>query len=284
MTKRLPYLSALLCSMFLSLSGCGGGSSSNSGGPPPPPPANVQGQWHIIGHSTVSPNGYVLVETNLTQTGTDVFAGSSSTFLIQAVQDPTNANLIDLVGLGGACDNGALGYTSIQATISNQTQLSITLTDAGPLGTISTTGTATVSQSGAQLSLGTYSIPAGCGFPADSGTFTGIRIQPFAGSYAGMLLNSTGGTDAVIVSVSQTNYTLSVTGTDNGSSFTLSGSVVGGTFDVKGTISGVAVEYVGVYDPTGNDFLVYTTSLQFLGTLKAGTNPQAALGMIHLHE
>lgn len=271
-------LLAILC-----LSGCGGGgsaSSNNPSSPPPPVPANVQGQWDSVAHSSVSPTGYVFVETNLTQTGTDVFAGQSSTFLVQGVQDPNNSNLIDLIGLGGECDNGALGDTSLQGTISNQTSFSFTLTDAGTLGTSTTTGTATISQSGSQLSGGNYSTPAACGLGADSGTITGTHIQPFSGSYAGMLY---GGTDAVIVSLSQTNYTLSVSGTDNGAQFTLSGGVVGATFDEKGTVSGQAVEFVGIYDPTANDFLVFDTGLNYLGTLKSGTNPQTVVVGEHLH-
>jgi hypothetical protein len=88
-----------------------------------------------------------------------------------------------------------------------------------------------------------------------------------------MLANSGGTTDAVIVTVSQSGLNLSVSGTDNGTQFTLSGSVIGATFNVSGTIAGQSVQYVGLYDSTANDFLIFDSSFNFLGTLKAGTNP-----------
>jgi hypothetical protein len=90
-----------------------------------------------------------------------------------------------------------------------------------------------------------------------------------------MLANSSGTTDAVIVSVSQSGLSLSVSGTDNGAQFNMSGSVVGATFDVTGTVSGQQVEDVGIYDHVNNTFLVFDSKFNFLGTLKAGTNPQS---------
>ena len=117
--------------------------------------------------------------------------------------------------------------------------------------------------------------PAACGFTADSGTLIGAAIHPFSGSYAGMLANVQGTTDAVIVTVSQNGFDLSVSGTDNGTQFMLQGATVGATFNVSGTIAGQAVQYVGVFDAVGNDFLVFDASLNFLGTLKNGTNPQS---------
>ena len=90
-----------------------------------------------------------------------------------------------------------------------------------------------------------------------------------------MLANSSGTTDAVIVTVSQSGLNLTVSGTDNGTSFSLTGSVVGATFDVSGTISGQTATFVGIYDHVNNTFLVFDSNFNFLGTLKAGTNPQA---------
>jgi hypothetical protein len=170
-------------------------------------------------------------------------------------------------GLGGACDHGALGDDSIQATVSGQT-LSFTLTEAGSLGTGTSTGTATVSSDGTQITSGTYTMPAACGFVGDSGTVTGAVIKPFSGTFAGMLANGAT-TDAVTVTISQSNYNLSVTGTDNGAPFTLSGTVVGATFHVTGTIAGRSVEYVGLYETAANDFRVYNTSFNSLGVLNA---------------
>ena len=245
------------------LAGCGGGSVATpvSSIPTPvtPTAANVQGQWQVVAQSTNGGTG-VLIETNLAQSGTNVTAAKSSVVLIQGVPGT-------YTGLGGECDNGAVGDDSIQATVSGQT-LSFTLTETGSLGTGTSTGTATISSDGTQITSGTYTTAAACGFAADSGTVTGAIIKPFSGTFAGMLANGST-TDAVTVTISQSGYNLSVTGTDNGTPFTLSGTVVGATFNVTGTIAGRSVQYVGLYETSANDFRVYDTSFNPLGVLNA---------------
>jgi hypothetical protein len=263
-------LYALLLALSFSV-GCGGSGGSSSG-TPPITPANIQGQYEVIASSTANPSGVSLIETNFSQAGTSVSASTQNVVVIQGTQ---SSNGITLVSLGGECDNGTLGHDSIQGTFSSQTQASISLNEAGSLGTVAATGNVTLATDGSTITTGTYSIPAACGFLADSGSITGTKISPFSGSYAGMLDNGAGSTDAVIVSVSQSGLNLTVTGTDNGTAFTLTGGVVGATFDVTGTIAGQPVEDVGIYDHTNNTFLVFDTQLNFLGTLKAGTNPQA---------
>ena len=102
----------------------------------------------------------------------------------------------------------------------------------------------------------------------DSGTFTGAVVQPFSGTFAGMLaVGST--TNAVTATVSQSNYNVSVTGTANGTPFTLTGTVVGATFNVTGTIAGQSVQYVGLYETSTNDFRVYDTAFNLVGVLNA---------------
>jgi len=256
-----------LCAFLI---GCGGGSSSPGGGGFTP--ANVQGQYESVAQSNSSPTSIALIEANFIQTGTDVFAGKQSVVLILGTQGSTG---ITLTGLGGECDSGVLGDDSVQGTFSSATQLAFTLTEAGSLGTGTTTGNVVAASDGSKITSGTYNTPAACGFQADSGTLTGTKIQPFSGSYAGMLANSSGTTDAVIVTVSQSGLNLTVSGTDNGTSFSLTGSVVGATFDVSGTISGQTATFVGIYDHVNNTFLVFDSNFNFLGTLKAGTNPQA---------
>jgi hypothetical protein len=250
------------------LGGCGGGSVSAPASPVTPPAAavNIQGQWQVIAHSTVNPNNSVLIEANLTQTGSNAVADKSSVVLIQGT-------LGTYTGLGGQCDKGALGNDSIQGTISGKT-LSFTLTEAGSLGTGAATGTATVSGDGTQITSGTYSTPAACGVSADTGSIVGSSVKPFAGTFAGMLANGSG-SDAVTMTVSQTNYDLSVTGTDNGTPFTLTGTVVGATFDVKGMIAGRSVEYIGLYEPSANDFRLYDGAFNFLGAVNFQTSPPA---------
>jgi hypothetical protein len=270
-TKFCLYASTVaFCSLLI---GCGGASSTTA----TPTDAgfsaaNIQGQYQVIAKSSMNPGGVLFVEANFTQTGSDAFAGQPSVILIQGTQ---NSAGITLTGLGGECDNGVTGGDSIQATFYSSTKLSFNLTESGVLGSGSTTGTVTFSPDGSQIVAGTYMTPAACGFVADSGTLTGTVIHPFSGSYAGMLANVQGTTDAVIVTVSQNAFDLSVSGTDNGTQFLLKGSTVGATFNVSGTIAGQAVQYVGVFDAVGNDFLVYDASLSFLGTLKNGTNPQS---------
>ena len=256
----------LFVAATLVIAGCGGGSVAAPVGPTPTPvtptAANIQGQWQVVAQSTSGGTG-VLIETNLTQSGSTVTAATSSVVLIQGVPGT-------YTGLGGECDNGALGDDSVQATVSGQT-LSFTLTEAGSLGTGTSTGTATISSDGTQITSGTYTTAAACGFVADSGTVTGAIIKPFSGTFAGMLANGST-TDAVTVTISQSGYNLTVTGTDNGTPITLSGTVVGATFNVTGTIAGRSVQYVGLYETSANDFRVYDTSFNPLGVLNAQTS------------
>lgn len=253
--------------------GCGGGGGSNgsssNGGSSQFTPANIQGQYEAVASSTAAPGSVALIESNFTQTGTNVFASKQNVVLIIGTQ---SNGTITLTGLGGACDNGVSGNDSLQATFTSSTNLSFTLTEAGSLGTGTTGGTVTFSSDGSQITSGTYNTPAACGFQGDSGTIIGTKIQPFAGAYAGYLSNGVG-TDAVIVTVSQSGLNLNVSGTDNGAAFTLTGSVTGATFDVSGTISGQSVQYVGIFDHVNNAFLVYNTSLTYLGKLHTGSTP-----------
>jgi hypothetical protein len=265
-----PCLCALLLALGFSV-GCGGGSTGTSNNPQFTP-ANIQGQYEVVVTSSSNPTAVSMIETNFTQTGANVFASKQNVVVIEGAQ---SSNGITLNSLGGECDNGAVANDSIQGTFSSQTDASLSLTEAGSLGTVTATGNVTFSPDGSTITTGTYNIPAACGFNADSGPIVGAQIKPFSGSYAGMLANGSLSTDAVIVSVTQSGLNLSVTGTDNGAAFTLTGSVVGATFDVKGTISGQPVEDVGIYDHTNNTFLVFDTQFNFLGTLKAGTNPQS---------
>jgi hypothetical protein len=123
---------------------------------------------------------------------------------------------------------------------------------------------------------GQYSAPAVCGVAADVGTVTGVEIKPFTGTYSGVLNDG----DVLIVSVSEDPSTFSflVVGTDNGAPLNLTGAVQGGAWTVSGTINGQPTDAVGLYDPTGDDFLVYSVNpLTFLGNLHSGSNPQAAV-------
>jgi hypothetical protein len=266
---------------LLGASGCGSGSNSNSGGSNNGSggsssftAVNVQGQYEVQANSSTTPGAVTLIEANFTQTDTDVFAQKGSVVVIGGTLNNSN-NFITLQTVAGECDNSVLGLDSLQGSFSSATQAAFTLTESGSIGTGTATANATFSSDGTKITSGTYSVPAQCGFQADSGAVVGVQIPAFSGAYSGMLANSSGGQDTVIVTVSQTGLTLAVSGTDNGTSFTLNGSVVGATFDVAGTIAGEQVQALGLYDIVNNDFLVYNNQGEYLGQLNAGSNPSA---------
>jgi hypothetical protein len=263
----------VLVSSF-ALAACGGGGSSVATTPPPPAytPVPITGQWEFEGSDAAG--NVVVIESNLAFSSTDdFFAASGNTVTIDGTS--TN-NIIELESLGLACDNGETGFDSVNGTFTSATGAGFTLLDQGPAGTFSTTGTLTFNAVGTTAS-GTYSNPAACGVATDSGTVAGVQINPFNGEYAGMLND---GADSVIVTVTEnsTTYSLMVGGTDNGAPLNLTGMAIGGSFQASGTDAGQPLTVVGVYDSTGNDFLIYSTNpLTFEGYLYAGTNPAAAV-------
>ena len=101
---------------------------------------------------------------------------------------------------------------------------------------------------------------------------TGAVIKPFSGTFAGMLANGPT-TDAVTVTISQSGYNLSVTGTDNG------GAIHSERYRRRSCfrrhrydrVAG-RVEYVGLYETSANDFRVYDTAFNPLGVLNAQTS------------
>jgi hypothetical protein len=250
----------LLIVVCAAIIGCGGGASTSPATITPPPTASTasfQGQWQLVAHSNVNPAGSVVVEANFSQTGSAITADKSNVVLIGGAPGA-------FTSLSGECDNGVLGDDSVTATISGQT-VSFTLTEAGSLGTGTSTGSGTLS--GSQITSGTYDTPAACGFAADSGTLTGTTIPPFSGTFAGQLANSTGSTDAVVVTVSQSGYSLDAVGTDAGAPISLTGKVIGATFHVTGVVQGQSREYFGIHDTTSNILRVYDRSFNPLGSL-----------------
>jgi hypothetical protein len=258
----------------LSVAGCSGlGDKSRGTATPSFTPVTIQGQYEVEAKSSATPGAVSLIEANFTQTGTDLFASKGNVVLIGGA---LNNTFITLEGVAGECDEGVLGQDSIQGAFTAATQANITLTESGALGIGTASANATFSSDGTKITSGTYTVPAQCGFQADSGNVIGVQVPPFNGAYAGILQNSSGGQDAVILTVSQSGLNLTVTGTDNGTPFTLTGSVVGATFEVSGTIAGQSLNVIGLYDVVNNDYLVYDEQGNYLGQLNAGSNPQAA--------
>ena len=253
------------------LAGCksGGSVSDISTNAPSFTAVDVLGQYQAELVSSADPSQITLLALNLKQNGNTISASKANVILIGGT---VSNNQITISTLGGACDSGSLGGDSFAGSFTSPTNATFTLSESQG-GTAS--GQVTFSSDGTQIVSGSYSTPNQCGYAPDTGTITGTQIQPFSGSYAGVLENSSGGQDAYIVTVTQTNSYLIISGTDNGAQITLTGSVVGGIFNVSGTIDGQQEQVFGLYDNTNNAFLVFNSLGLYVGTLSAGTNPQA---------
>jgi hypothetical protein len=270
-----------LLALVLSLIGVGCGQGDYMTPPPPAPPpistlSSMQGSWELIFRSEFS-NVIKVLEVNLSQTGTHVFAGASNSL----VYESSNPNTPRLASFGGECDSGTVGDVTVDGTLSNQgatvENVSLTFTETGVLGSVVTTATALTN--GTSISNGTYTIRPACGFPEDLGTFTGYQESgPFASSdvYSGTL-NS--GADVITAHFTSTpnSFDLTMSGTDNGGQFVLTGSVVGFSVSLTGNVAGKAVNWFGLYDPTYNTFEIYDSNAQHVGSLHEGANAQSAI-------
>ena len=271
--RSRSYLKLILCLSLVDI-GCGGSNYSPPAQPPPGPSvvSSVQGSWEIQLHSEVSPNEYIVLEANLSQTGTKVFAGAPSALVYQGTTLRTS---IPLTSRGSKCDSGTVGQVTLDGTLTNQQPttetITFTLTENGALGTAVITASATTN--GSSILDGTYTIPAACGFPEDHGTFTGFRDSVAFGMdvYSGAL-NS--GADAIVANFTSTanSFDFAVSGTDNGAPFVLTGSTVGFAVSLTGNVGGTAVDWFGLYDTTYNSFLIYDSNDQLVGSLY-GANP-----------
>jgi hypothetical protein len=225
----------------------------------------MQGSWTIAFHSDVSANSYTVLEANLSQADTHVFAGATSALVYQGT---TLLTTIPLTSLGSMCDSGGVGQVTFDGTLTNQQATSetvnFTLTENGTLGTAVITASA--STDGTKILDGTYTIPAACGFPEDHGTFQGHQESAkFSGvdTYNGTFQNN-----AITVHfTSGTGFGVSAAGTYNGTPFTLTGSTTGLSLTLTGQISGQEVSWFGLYDSTYNNFKIYDSDAKLLGTL-----------------
>jgi hypothetical protein len=257
------------------LSGCGGGTYTQPTPQPvpspPPGPTNVQsmqGSWEIYFHSDASPNEYIVFEANLSQAGTHIFAGATSTLVYQG--QSSNPSLPQLNRFGGKCDTNGNDEVTLDGALTNQTATSeavaFALTENGALGSLVINAKA--STDGESILDGTYSSPASCGFPGDHGTFQGYKDTLNFSGAEGYHGNFNGGTDSIVVHFVSNGFGLSATGADNGTPFVLSGSTVGLSLTLTGTVSGNAVTWFGLYDSTYNTFKFYDSGAKFLGSLR----------------
>lgn len=229
--------------LLVTLLSCGGGSGSGSGVGSQPNPVNVQGKWEVIALSTLNPTAPypdTLIEANLSQTGSSVSAGAQSVALVPFYHNG-GANW----GIANPTVNvcGGTGET-IDATITAGTSLTFTLTESGPDGTYTVSGTAMISADGKTM-IGTYTSAAACALPADAGSLTGALVPSFSGTYTATFSD---GSTAALTVTEDANYNLTINATEQGQAFTLSGEAVGGGFSVSGTVPGAGeVTYEGVY-------------------------------------
>lgn len=244
--------------------GGGNGGGGNSVG-------SMQGSWEIVFQSTDTPNKYTVLEANLTQTGTHVFAGAPSALIYQSMGSRVASLSLRASKLGGQCDSNGSDEVTVDATLTNITATSetvaLTLTETGNLGTAVTT--ASGSSEGTHIS-GTYSTPAACNGAADDhGTISGYRNS--SGIYNFYSGSFNGGTDAIVVTIvtAAQGFGITFSGTDNGAPFTLQGSTVGFATELEGTVGGKTVKWFLVYDPLYDVFLVFNPDATFVGVLKA---------------
>lgn len=165
-----PSYLMLMAALFLAVAdfGCGGGYGSsaggnggeNGGGSGGSSVVSMQGSWEIVFQSTVTQNKYTVLEANLTQTGTHVFAGAPSAVLYQSMGRGPASFSLKASKLGGECDSDGSDEVTVDATLTNiaatSETVTLTLTETGNLGTAVTT--ASSSSDGTQVS-GTYSTP-----------------------------------------------------------------------------------------------------------------------------
>jgi hypothetical protein len=162
-----------------------------------------------------------------------------------------------------------VGTVTLDGTITNHQPandaLTFTLTQTGALGVAVINASA--STNGTQISDGTYTIPAACGFPEDHGTFQGFQesikfsgVETYTGSFHG---------DTIMVRFASesSGFGLSASGTDNSAAFTLTGSATGFFLTLTGNISGQQVTWLLLYDSTYNTFGIYDSDANFLGSL-----------------
>lgn len=179
---------------------------------------------------------------------------------------------------GGPCDHGQLGDVSLTVKPGTSIDASFTFSDAGPLGTLTGTGSGVFGTTTVPFTAGgTFSFPAECGqAPITKNQFAATQVVPFSGMFAGKLVNG----DSVILTFTETpDFALTITGTDNGSPVTLSGTAIGGAFRATGTDGGTDVSYVGVMQAGTNTFVLFDANSNFAlaGEVVAGSNPNAPL-------
>ena len=278
-----PSVGLLISYLSFAVVGCGGGYSSPAPQPSPGPSviSSMQGSWELQFHSDSSSSNYVVLEANLTQTGTKIFAGAAGALVYQGKGPQTS---IPLTVAGGNCASGGASQVTVDGVLSNQQSstetFTFTVTESGASGT--SVISASASTDGSSILNGTFTVPAACGFPADHGTFTGYKdtVAFATEAYSGTLNSST---DVIVANFTSkaNSFDLTLSGTDNGAQFVLNGSTVGFSLNLAGDIAGRAINWFALYDTTYNTFLIYDANFHLLGSLHPGSGPFDYIRTIH---
>jgi hypothetical protein len=219
---------ALLATLEIACGALGGGKSSAING-------YMTGAWDFI--VTNPTNGHIpfIIEANLNQ---DHKGNISSTGSVTANGPAGNAFDLFIFGgslstpegiavdyLGYTCNGVDSGDRSITGSVNSSNQVTFTQNDGG---TLLMTITGTLDNSAMPPFTGTLTAATG-GACAGPGSFSVIGLYPasvFTGTYAGT--SAADPTESISVSITNTNGTLTGTGSDSKlGSFTLTGNAVG---------------------------------------------------------
>lgn len=267
-----------LCFVLVGCSTGGGSSSGNngSGGTQGSQQAAIeQGQWEFqfppdgsSGESALPP----FMEANIQVTGTQFSAsGTALTGYLPYFNQP--------VWYTGAT-NFPSGYviqmceSPITLSGSAAPNLSITVTngqsDTGNL-TATISGSNVTSFSGQWTALVGGHLPWQCqGDAVASGEFTATAIAALNGNFAGTLQTSPSGTDQILITVSQSGYTVSASGSASGAALSISqATVVGAVIYGNGTTTNDTFRFGGHIRPDG--LSVDIVILDGNGTVEYGT-------------
>jgi hypothetical protein len=225
--------------LSLLLIGCGGGSNSgsNPGGgssnPLPTPQVLQAGQWEFMFPLTGTPDvGYMEANLQVSSSGVSVGtisgvpAASGYSPYFSTATSPQNWDAVT----GGGFPNGYILCGGPGSSGPDGQYLTGTITSNAFQGYMATQSvqyanlTATLPASGSNVTYlsgnwsytGTapdYSLWLCQNASDSSGTFTAQYISPLSGTYTGTVKTSQGGTDVITLTVTQTDLSVSATGT-----------------------------------------------------------------------
>lgn len=222
----------LVVTLLLLVVACG---SSNTNPPPPPKLGSMAGSWDftINGGSGSHPIAIeaILAQDNSGNISVNAMAtanGPSGSFFEADIfgSSLTTATDLSVDYLGDTCGADD-GTRSLTGTINSSNQVSIS---SGNGGSFSTTITGTLSPSANPPFSGSGTINApGCKSNGQAFTLTGVLASSLTGTYSGT--SAANSSEAITVTLTDTNGTLSGNGTDSVSgNFTATGTTVGNGF------------------------------------------------------